>query len=180
MSVVDAATKYAALNALGTAIAAEQRQAANDIVAFTTEQGITKGELNTPLGPVTLAENKASTEVVITDEDALLGWCEINLPSAIVRLAPKVNQQSREQLLTERFVRAGDQVLDSHSGEVLEFAQVRHRPAGQPTVSYRASETQRQVKAAAAKVVAAQTVELTKTIVTAHELAKAIEAGVDD
>jgi len=174
-AVTDAATEYAALNAIGAGITEAQRAAAEKVVRFTQENGITKGTLDTPLGPVTLRENKATTSLVVTDPDALLGWCEINLPSAIIRPAPIVNEQSRRQLLEERFVRVGDQVVDSQSGEVLPFVSVKHTAATAPTVSYGASETQREVKAAAALVVKARAAQLSGYVLEAHTMAKAIE-----
>lgn len=179
MSVTEAATKYAALSALGSAIAAEQKQAASQVTEFTKDSGITKGTLDTPLGPVTLRENKAHSDVTVTDEKALIRWCETNLPSALLTIT-MVGENSRTQLLTERFVVVAGQVVDSKTGEVLSFAEVRNRAAAPPTVSYGASEVQREVKKAAESVVIARTGQLVASLIEAHEITKAIEAKFGD
>lgn len=179
MNVTEAATKYAALSALGAAIAAEQKRIAVEVTGFTVESGITKGTLDTPLGPVTLRENKASRDIIVTDEKAFIKWCEENLPSALLTYTV-VAEASRLALLTERFKAIKDDVLDSTTGEVIGFVAVRDRAAAPPTVSYGASDIQKKVKQAAESVVIARTGQLVASLVEAHEITKAIEAAVGD
>lgn len=178
MTVTEAATRYAALTALTAALSTAQTDASRELSDLAHELGLTKGEVSTPLGPITLAERKASTEIVVSDRAGLVAWCEQNLPSALLRPKPVavVNEESEKQLLTSRFIREGDQVLDSTNGDILDFVKISVTPARAPGVSYRASETQREVKRAAADVTEARTQQLVAAVLEAHEALKAIES----
>lgn len=168
------ATKYAATNALRSALTVLESEAGQELASM----GMSKGEVPTPLGPVTLAENKAATTIVVTDNDGLIAWCEQNFPTALVHPKPivTVNEMTKKQLLTERFVRVGDDVLDSTTGEVLVFVAARHTPAGPPTVRYASSAVQKEVKTAAADVARARADQLVAAVLEAHEALKAIES----
>ena len=163
MNVPELATRYAALVALNEAIAGEKTKASTELRAALWAQGLTKGAVTTPLGPLTLRENKATTTVGVADEDALIGWCEANHPDALEHIT-RVRAADREHILGGRFVVVAGRVVDSLSGEVVEFAHVVTREAAAPTPSYGASERQRDVKRVAADVCATRLVLLTDAL----------------
>ena len=163
MSVPELATRYAALVALTDAIAREKTKASAELRAALWAQGLTKGTVSTPLGDLTLRANKATTAVGVSDEDALIGWAEANHPDALEHIT-RVRAADREHILGGRFVVVAGQVVDSLSGEVVEFAHVVTRAASAPTPSYGASELQRDVKRLAADVCATRLVMLTDAL----------------
>jgi hypothetical protein len=169
-SVPELATRYAALVALTDAIVGEKTKASAELRAALWAQGLTKGAVTTPLGPLTLRENKATTTVGVADEDALIGWCEANHPDALEHIT-RVRAADREHILSGRFVPVAGQVIDSLSGEVVEFAHVVTREASAPTPSYGASELQREVKRAAAEIAAMRAGPLCEALtITIREL----------
>ena len=163
MTVPELATRYAALVALTEAIAGEKTKASADLRAALWAQGLTKGAVTTPLGPLTLRANNATTTVGVADEDALIGWCEANHADALEHIT-RVRAADREQILTKRFVPVAGKVVDSLTGELVEFARLDVREASAPTPSYGASERQRDVKRIAADVAASRLVLLTDAL----------------
>lgn len=147
MSATEAATRYAGLAAIETGVTAAKRQAAEELRAIAELAGLTKGEITTPFGPVTLAENKAHTTVTVTDESEFVAWVAEQSPDS-VETVRRVRQGDREAILA-RFVAVAGQVVDSATGETVEFARVDKTDAAPPTPSYRASELQRDAKRAA-------------------------------
>jgi hypothetical protein len=159
-SVPELATRYAALVALTDALAGEKNKTSTDLAVLLSQAGLTKGTVTTPLGPLTLRENKAKTTIVVSDEDALIGWCESNFPDALEHIT-RVRPNDRDAIVGGRFVPVAGKVVDSLSGEVVDFAKVVTRDAAPPTPSYGASERQREVKRIAAEVAASRLVLLT-------------------
>jgi len=171
MTVPELATRYAALVALGDAIIGEKMKASAELRAALWAQGLTKGTVSTPLGDLTLRANNGGTSVEVTDEDVLVGWCEANSPDSLEHIT-RVRSADRDQILTKRFVPVAGKVVDSLSGEVVEFAQVVTRDAAAPTPSYGASELQREVKKAAAEIAAMRAGPLCEGLpITIRELA---------
>lgn len=147
MSATEAAARYAGLVAIETGVSAAKRQAAEELRAIAELAGLTKGEITTPFGPVTLAENKASMTVTVTDEPEFVAWVAEQSPDS-VETVRRVRAGDREAILG-RLVAVGGQVVDSATGETVEFATVKHTDAAPPSPSYRASELQREAKRAA-------------------------------
>jgi hypothetical protein len=148
VTAADAATRYAGLAAIETGITAAKKEASEGLRLLAATSGLTKGEIATPFGPVTLAENKGSTAVVIDDETALVKWAQENYAEA-VETVTRIRPVVRTAILDSRFVAVAGQVVDRFTGEVIPFARVSTVEAQPPTPSYRASDTQREAKRAA-------------------------------
>lgn len=148
MNAAEAAARYAGLAAIETGITAAKKEAAEDLRFLAATSGLTKGEVSTPFGAVTLAENKGSTTVVIDDEAAFVKWAEACFDTA-VETVTRVRPAMRSAIVDSRFVPVAGQVVDSLTGEVIPFARVVSVDPQPPTPSYRASDTQRAAKAAA-------------------------------
>lgn len=152
-TVPELAARYAALVAINDAITGEKNKTSAQLREALWQQGLTKGTVATPLGDLTLRANNGGTAVQVTDEDALVGWCEVNLPDAVERIT-RVRAGDRTAILGTRFVTVADKVIDSLNGEVIGFAAVSRVAPAAPTPSYGASERQREVKGIAAFVAA--------------------------
>lgn len=147
MSATEAAARYAGLAAIETGITAAKRQAADELRAIADAAGLTKGEVTTPFGPVTLSENKAHMSVVVVDESEFVAWVAERSPDSI-EVVRRVRQGDRDAILA-RLVAVAGAVVDSSTGETVEFARVEQTEAAPPTPSYRASVLQREAKRAA-------------------------------
>jgi hypothetical protein len=163
MTVPDLAMRYAALVALTDAIGGEKNKTSAELREALWAQGLTKGTVNTPLGPLTLRENKGGASVVITDEDALVGWCEANCPESIERIT-RVRPNDRGAIVGTRFVAVADDVVDSLSGELVPFAKVQREEQGPPTPSWGASPLQREAKRAAVEIAAIRCAPLVEAL----------------
>ncbi len=149
MSTTDAATRYAGLSAIEAGVTAAKKQAAEELRQHADANGLSKGEVVTPFGPVTLVENKGGRSVVVDDEAAFLAWVKAASPES-VETVERIRALDRAAIL-DRLVPVADQVVDSLSGEQLEFAHVHTTEPSAPSPSYRASDPQRAAKKAAIK-----------------------------
>ena len=149
VSTTDAATRYAGLSAIEAGVTAAKKQAAEELRRHADANGLSKGEVLTPFGPVTLVENKGGRAVVIDDEHAFTVWVAQHSPES-VETVDRVRSIDREAILG-RLVTVAGQVVDSLSGEALEFAHVHTTEPSAPSPSYRASDEQRAAKKAAIK-----------------------------
>lgn len=147
MSTTDAATRYAGLTAIAAGVDAAKKVAAAELQKHAADNGLTKGEVQTPFGPVTLVENKGGKTVVIDDEDAFLTWVKDMSPESI-ETVERVRSLDR-QVILERLVPVAGEVVDTESGETLDFAHVHTTEPSAPSASYRASDQQRAAKKAA-------------------------------
>lgn len=153
MTAGEAATRYAGLAAIEAGVSAAKRQAGEDLRLIAATSGLTKGEVATQFGAVTLAENRGSTTVVIADEDAFLAWAQANHADA-VETVTRLRAQHRAAIVEDRFTCVAGQVVDTVTGEVVPFARVYVTEAQPPSPSYRASDLQRQAKRAAVDYIA--------------------------
>lgn len=160
---VDAATRYAGLVAIEHGVTTAKRAASEDLRAAALGVGVTKGEIATPFGPVTLVENRGGTTVVIADEKAFLAWAQENHPEA-VETVTRIRPGDREAVLADRFAAVAGEVVDTKTGEVLPFARVQTVDPSPPTPSYRASETQRLAKKAARDYTATRVGEIVDSV----------------
>ena len=151
---VDAATRYAGLVAIEHGVATAKKAASEELRHAATENGFTKGEVATPFGPVTLAENRGGTVVVIADEKAFLQWALENHADG-VETVTRVRPGDRDAILADRFAAVAGEVVDTKTGELVPFARVSVVPPSPPTPSYRASDVQRAAKKAAVEWAAA-------------------------
>jgi len=149
---VKAADTYAALSALKAGIDAAIKDAGAEALAFSNENGVKS--LLTPFGAVTIAAKEPS---IAFDDAALLAWVQENHPTeveTIVRVRP-----SFEKVLRDRFVIVkGDTVVDTQTGEVVEFATVT--AGGDPYITFPSSKEQKAAKAEAVEWVRGRTDEL--------------------
>lgn len=174
-TTTDAATRYAALNALAAGITAAQKRAAVDLEAAAKTNGITKGAITTPFGSVTLRENKARREVAVHDDAAFIAWAKQNNPESVevVPSFERIRPLDRSVMLAERFASVAGEVVDTITGERITFAEVVEIPAAPPSPSYGASEQQKAAKKAAIEWAAERAGLLTGLV------QQALEAGQD-
>ena len=165
---VDAATRYAGLVAIEHGVTTAKRAASEDLREAALGVGVTKGEIATPFGPVTLVENRGGTSVVIADEKAFLAWAQENHPEA-VETVTRIRPGDRDAILADRFAAVAGEVVDTKTGEVLPFARVQTVDPAPPTPAYRASDVQRAAKKAAVACVESFAGSLTQNVMLAIE-----------
>lgn len=132
-----ATERYALFTAIAAAAKAEAEAAAKDALAVAGEVGIRK--FATEVGDITVAQKDPAP---VWDEDDLLAWVKERHPSEVVTV-----QQVRpafRAVLVKRFVIAGDKVLDTATGEVVEFARISE--PGDPYLTWPSSTRQKSAK----------------------------------
>jgi len=162
VQVINAPTRVAALIAIRDAIDKEIAAEKTETLAFADEFGVKS--FDTPLGPVTVAHKDPS---IGWDQAGLLAWVKTNHPGEVEqteRVRPAF-----QAVLASRFVVVAGGVVDSVTGEQVDFAFVTAQ--GDPYVVWPASKGQRAAKATALRVVQDRAPGWARSIVPAIEAA---------
>lgn len=109
------AERYAALKLLAAGVDAALSQAADEAEQY--RRTVRARSLETDWGTVGVARRKPT---IAFDEAGLLAWCEEHNPDAIIRTVSDLARRS----LRARCVIDGEEVIDTSTGEPLDFATV--------------------------------------------------------
>jgi len=141
---VDAPSRIAALLVLRDAIDREIKADKLEALTFAAEFNVKS--FTTPLGNVTVAHKDRA---IGWDDKALVKWVQEKHPEEIehtVRVRPAF-----QSVLASRFVIVGGDVMDSVTGEVVDFAFVT--AAGDPYITYPEGRLKKEAKATALRLV---------------------------
>lgn len=116
MTTLNPAERYAALKLLDHGLKAALATAASEAEAY--RQSVRAKSLETDWGTVTVARRKPSIRF---DERRLIEWCEDNLPDLVHKSVPT---ESQTWLKTKRFTIDGESVIDTATGEEVDWATV--------------------------------------------------------
>lgn len=141
---VDAPSRIAALLVLRDAIDKEIQADKLEALTFAAEFKVKS--FATPLGNVTVANKDRA---IGWDDKELVKWVQSRFPDEIehtIRVRPAF-----QSVLAGRFVIAGSVVLDSETGEVIDFAFVT--APGEPYITYPDGKAKKAAKATALRLV---------------------------
>jgi len=159
---LNAPTRVAALTALRDAIDAEIKADKLEAIAFAGEFGVKS--FATPLGAVNVV---VKDPAIGWETDGLLAWVEEHYPSE-VEMTRRV-RPAFQSVLTARFVIVAGDVIDTETGETIDFAYATS--AGEPYVSWPSSAKQKDAKATARLVVQDRALGWAASILPAIEAA---------
>ena len=146
------AETYAALKLLEAALRPALAQAAAD--AETYRQAVGAKSLESPYGDVSITRRKPA--LIVTDDDALIAWCEDELPNLVRR---SITPEARTWLLSKRFALSDDgDPIDPATGEIVPFL------AATPGAEYLTWRAKPETKAAAAAAIAERLEAVTAAI----------------
>jgi len=162
MTELNAPTRVAALTALRDAIDAEIKADKLEAIAFAGEFGVKS--FATPLGAVNVV---VKDPAIGWETDGLLAWVEEHYPSE-VEMTRRV-RPAFQAALTARFVIVAGDVIDTETGETIDFAYATS--ASEPYVSWPSSAKQKDAKATARLVVQDRALGWAASILPAIEAA---------
>jgi hypothetical protein len=152
---VNAPTRVAALTAIRDAIDLEIK--ADKLEAVTFAQEFRIKSFDTQLGAVNVVRKDPA---VGWDDTGLLAWVEANHPGEVEQT--RRVRPAFQAVLAKRFVIVAGDVVDSATGQVLDFAYVTE--AGEPYASWPASVKQKEAKETARRVVTARALGWAKAV----------------
>lgn len=147
------AERYGALKLLSEGIAAALKDAQADADAY--RKSVRAKSLETDFGSVSITRRKPSIRF---DSGPLADWCKDEYPE-LVKTTISIPATSETWLKDNRFTIDGDDVLDTETGEIVEWA---HVSPGSEYLTFRAEPT---AKAAAVAAIASR-VELLAAAIT--------------
>ena len=118
MTTLNPAERYAALKLLEAGLKAALADAAAEADEY--RQQVRARSLETDYGTVSVT--RRGPTLVVTDEAALIAWCDDEMPNLVQRT---ITPQSRTWLLNTRFAATDTKAVDRVTGEVLDFLAVK-------------------------------------------------------
>jgi len=156
-----AADRVAALTAIGYGV--NEQLAAEKAEVIREAMDMNVRSFNTAFGPIIIQQSEPET-IIRTDYDRFKEWAVDNLPDALETITVTRVKQDVYDEHVERLVVVGGDAVDPATGEVVPYATVVNKPAGDPYVTYPSSVPQKRWKAHAAALVNEQVQPLAETL----------------